>query len=65
MRSMGRGTRRSLVEGQLAPASAFTSAILAVSASYPSTMHRMVPLPIRFADREDKVGKKQLFTPRC
>jgi hypothetical protein len=37
---MGRGTARSAVEGQEAPVS-------------PSTMLRMVPLPIGFADRED------------
>ncbi|MDB5720214.1 MAG: hypothetical protein JWP15_832 [Alphaproteobacteria bacterium] len=38
---MGRGNARSAVEGRTAP-------------DGPSTMLRMVPLPIRFADREDE-----------
>jgi hypothetical protein len=38
---VGRGTARSAVEGPTAPES-------------PSTMLRMVPLPIRVADREDE-----------
>jgi len=47
MQSMGRGTTRSVVEGWLASLRA-----------YPSTMLRMVPLPIRFADGEDQLLRR-------
>jgi hypothetical protein len=36
---------------------AVARSILKFLGSYPSTMLRMVPLPIRFADREDKNRK--------
>src|SRR4051794_3930208 len=48
---MGRGTARSAVEGQFESAS-------------PSTMLRMVPLPIRFADREDWMAPPRASAPR-
>jgi len=46
MRSMGRGTRRSLVEGYLTLAKEDFARTREDRASYPSTTLRAVPLPI-------------------